>query len=189
MTNDPLVQAFLNLFSLTGLLAFLAGILSTYVWMWGKDRYHDRTDPAHRPHRTAFRSMLLLWMLVYIVVGYIALQQQAQSVAVHKLAADTERCQSDFLASLHDRAKANDESDKWSTVKTEAIAAWMHELTFPPPDMAALRTRSPNDPVYVKWALTMTDHYFEIIDNANQQQAEAIEYRQSHPLPEPKCGK
>lgn len=189
MTNDPLVRSFVGLFDLSGLLAFLGGVLFTYVWMWLKDRYHDRTDPAHKPHRTAFRSMLLLWMLVYVVVGYIALQQQAQANAVHQLADQTESCQADFLRSLKDRSQASDDADNWSQIKTQAIAEWMHALTFPPQDMIERRVKNPNDPEYVRWALLTTEHYFEVIDNANQQQDSALNYRKSHPLPEPKCGK
>lgn len=189
MPDHSFAAAFFGLFNLTGLLAFLGGILATYIYCWAKDRYHDRTDPMHKPHRTAFRSMLLLWMLVYIVVGYIALQQQAQSMAVHRLAEKTEHCQQEFMQGLKNRAQAADESDKWSNIKTGAVAEWMHNLTFPPPEMAARRTTNPQDPIYIKWALGMTDHYFEIIDNANQQQQEAIDYRRTHPLPEPTCGK
>ena len=189
MTPDPFAVAFFDLFDLNGLLAFIGGVLATFLWCWAQDRYHDKTNPENKPHRTKFRSLLLLWMMVYVVVGYIAIKQQSQSIAIHRMANDTKACQAEFLKQLKIRSEASDQAEEWSRRKTKAIGDWMHELTFPPPDMAERRRLDPRDPVYQRWALDITDKYFQQINAAEVEQAAAIAERKKHPLPEPTCGR
>jgi hypothetical protein len=66
---------------------------------------------------------------------------------------------------------------------------WMHELLLPPPEMAARRSKDNQDPIYMHWALSVTDKYWTIINDAEQQQEDSIQYRQKHPLPETQCNK
>lgn len=189
--SSSIAQAFVNLFSLSGLIAFVGGVVATFLYYWMKDRIADRREPNPdgTKHRTQFKSLLVLWMLVYLVVGYIALQEQYQADKIRELSANTQRCNHEFQAALKARSEAVDETDKWSSIKTKALSDWMHDLLMPPPDIAERRTVNPNDPLVQQWGLKVTAKYDGIIQGAQEQQNASLETRRQHPLPEPTCGK
>lgn len=182
--NPTLAQSFLNLFSLSGLIAFLAGVLCTYFWYWAKDRWRDRKDPARAPHRTQFRSLLLLWVLVYVVVGYMAIKQET-------LAQDTRHCEVEFQQHSIDMQRVQHDDSMANRAQLTALADWFKDALFPPPDIAKIRADDPNwqtNPVYLRWALDMTNQHYAVIEQAQEQQRQADEYRQQHPPPKPTCG-
>lgn len=184
MSNPSLAQSFENLFSLTGLIAFLAGMLAQYVYCWSKDRYRDRIDPTHSPHRTKFKSLLLLWVLVYVVVGFMAVKQQ-------RMSEDSLRCNREFHQRETEIIDIQNDYMKANTVQLKEVSAWFHDALFPPPEIAQIRQTDPNwqvNPTYIKWALEMTSKHEIVIQLAQEQQAVADEARKQRPLPEPKCG-
>jgi hypothetical protein len=178
MLSD-LTHSILGLFKLGNMLAFIAGVLATLFTFWTADRWRDYKEPELRPHRTKFKSLVLLWMMVYIVVGYIAVQEQQQA-----------DCTAQILDVGQKRQEAGEKTDDWSLVKTKAMNDWLRDvIVFPPPEMLERRTKNPNDPVYLNWAIRLTTKYSTIIDQAQQEQEAAIEERKRHPLPEPNCGR
>lgn len=175
---NGLTDSLLGLFHLNNMLAFIAGVLATLFTFWCSDRVRDHKFPENAPHRTTFKSLVLLWMMVYVVVGYIAVQEQAQA-----------NCTTEILRVNKIRQDAGDKTDDYSLTKTKAMNDWLREvIVFPPPDMLERRRNNPNDPVYIAWAIKMTTMYSTIIDQAQQQQEASIADRKAHPLPEPKCG-
>lgn len=185
MSNHPsFTDSVMDLFSLTGLIAFLGGMLAQYLWCWAKDRWRDRKDPDNAPHRTAFRSLLLLWMLIFVVVGYMGVKQQ-------RLADETTRCEREFQQQLTAQIDAQTTYSRENTSQLEALSGWFHDALFPPAEIAHIRATNPNwqnDPVYLRWALDMTNEHAKVIDAAQARQQEADEQRARNPLPKPTCG-
>lgn len=183
--SDRLVQAFLNLFNFNGMVAFIGGVLATLFIFWLDDRRRDRVYPQNKPHRTRFKSILLLWLMVYLVVGYIAVQEQTQANKIEAL----NHCNAEFLKVSKIRQDAGDQTDEWSRIKTKAMNDWLKEVIVnPPEEMLQRRMKDPNDPIYIRWAISTTVHYETIIDQAEQQQEASLADRRAHPLPELTCG-
>lgn len=178
----PLSDALAGLFSLAGLIAFLTGMLSTRVYYWLKCDWWNRRHPDEPPRYPQFKSLVILWSLIFIIMTFIGVEQQ-------RLANYVIDCNRQFQTISKLRQVAGDETDEWSKVKTQAMGDWMKELLFPPNDMAERRAKDPKDPVYMQWALDITDHYYKIIDQAEREQDSSIAERKAHPLPEPSCGK
>lgn len=171
----------------SNLLAFIAGVACTLAYCWLHDRWKDRSEPWAGRHRTRFRSLTLLWVLIFVIAGYDSAQQYSTASDLKHLAAKTAGCQRDFFDVLKRRSDANDETDNWSAKKTEAIANWMHEITFPPANIIA--HREVRDQVYQQWLWDTTGKYFALIDQADQEQKDALKRRQELVLPEPTCAK
>lgn len=186
---NHLTSVFGGLFSLSGLIAFMLGVLGTRLYYLLQERWQDRCDPAHRPHHVRLRSLTLLWALIFIITGYIGIQQQQTANQVRQLSADTSACQKEFFTVLKARAQSNDQTDEWSREKTFAISSWLRDILFPPADMLALREKSPPDPLYTQWVIDTTSKYLNQIDTLEKAQETSLSDRAAHPLPEPSCGR
>lgn len=189
---NAIFEAFAGLFSLTGLLAFIAGVAATRVYYWFKERYMDRNDPKGQPHHVGFRGLTMLWALIFITTGFIGFQQQQTATQVRSNAADTKECQREFNTALLARSAISEDNDHWSAIQRKALGDWLHEILLPPAEIQHIRDTDPNfgtNPVYVQWGWDVTQYYYGIIEKAQLEQEQNQRERAAHPLPEPTCGR
>lgn len=161
-----MVNWFLDLFTLPNLGYFGLGVAAACVWHWAKAKIKRRT-------------LVLDWRYVAIpfvfgIVAYIAAQTQQNA-----------DCVREFNQVLRERSSVTSENDQLSIRQRELIYDWIHNLVFPPSDIAALPG---SDPRRQEWAIDLTletDKQFrESIDE--QRRNDAI--RAANPLPPPTCG-
>jgi hypothetical protein len=191
MTN-LITDALGDLFSLTGLIAFVAGHLATRLYFYVKCRYQDHVDPSNKPHTSSYRGLAFLWAMVFVISGYSGMQTYSTAAEVRQLSMDTAHCQEEFNRALKARAQITTDNDKWSAIQRRAIAEWLHEILLPPPDIQNLRDNDPNfgtNPRYVQWSIDVTTRYYNIIQKAQDEQDANAKERENHPLPEPACGR
>lgn len=181
--NDSLA----HLFSLSGIGWLFIGVALTRLYYWVKIDWWNRHHQSETPRRMRFNSLIILWAMIFIFFAYQGIQQQKTANDLRQLTINTANCQKEFFTALKDRAAANDQTDEWSRRKTEAIANWMHDVTFPPPEM--VKKRETRDPVYQQWLWDTTAKYYDLINRADEEQKSALEDRKQHPIPEPECGK
>lgn len=186
---NHLTSVFGGLFSLSGLIAFMLGVLGTRIYYFLEERWEDRCEPRKAPHHHRFRGVVLLWAFIFIFSCVLGFQQQQTADQVRKLSADTSACQKQFFTVLKARAVSNDQTDEWSREKTLAISSWLRDILFPPADMLALREKSPPDPLYTQWVIDITSKYLNQIDTLEKAQETSLADRAAHPLPEPSCGR
>jgi len=177
-----------GLFSASGLIAFAGGVAATRGYYWVKCQMWNRHHPDDL-RSIGFRSLYILWSLIFIFITYVGVQQNQTSHRVEALSENTARCQREFLQQLKFKTEAGEDTDKWSAIKTKALSDWMHELLMPPADIASRRLADPKDPIVFQWSLSVTAHYDGIIQEAQEQQEAALQARMAHPLPEATCGK
>lgn len=168
-----LTNLFGGLFSSKGVFSFILGMVVMRLVYWVKDSVLHVGIPGGKA-----KLLPILWALIFLFIGFISVQQQK-----------TLNCQHEFATILKVRSDSNDQTDDWSRVKTDSIADWMHQWTFPPQDMLERRIKNNDDPVYRRWLWRMSEDHLETIRKAEQQQLDAIERRKQNPLPEPTCGK
>lgn len=190
--GEPLTQALSELFSLSGLIAFLLGMVATHFYYYVRCRYLDRSDPDGKPHRMRYKSTLILWALIIVTTGYIGVQQFETKSNLYELTIHTSQCQADFNNALTARAAISADNDKWSAIQRKAIADWLHEILLPPPDIQEIRNHDPQfgtNPRYVQWSIDVTTKYYNVIQKAQDEQDQNAKERADHPLPEPTCGR
>lgn len=162
-------EALSKLFSLAGLLSFLFGVGATLAYY----RMTNRT----------VRVLAVLWSIVFIMSGYLAVGQ-------YKFAASTQKCQELFAETLKTRAKITEENDHWSLVQRQAFRNLLYEALNPPPEITRLISEDPHyteSKQYQQWYRdTMSKHY-QVIHEAHVEQQKAIEERRSNPIPDPRC--
>lgn len=178
-----------RLFSFSGLVAFLVGLALGYIYAKVQCEWWNRKHPDQKPRKVEFKSLIILWAMIFIFLAYVGVQQHKTQNNLTKLASDVADCNKEFQTISKARQVAGDETDAWSNVKTKAMGDWLRELLFPPVEMADRRVNDPKDPIYQQWALNTTDKYYKVIDQAERAQEVALQYRKDHPLPEPLCGK
>lgn len=186
---NHLTSVFGGLFSLSGLIAFMLGVVAARLYYFVQERLEDKLDPSCAPHHHRFRSLILLWSFIFIVTGFIGFQQQQTANQVRQLSADTLDCQKQFFTALKARAQSNDQTDEWSRQKTLAISNWLRDILTPPSEMLKIREDSPSDPRYTAWVIDTTSNYLRQIDALEKAQEDALADRAAHPLPEPSCGR
>lgn len=186
-----ILDALGGLFSISSLMSFLFGVGSTVVFFkiedWQEQRHNSR---GKVPFVHKFRSLWVLWSMVFLLTGYIGLQQYDTARQVRKLAHDTVDCQRQFNAALKVRGVINDENDKLSRLQRDSLAKWFSQLLSPPSEILYIRENDPNfgtNPTYVKWSVDITKIYYNTVQKAQAQQDENT--RKRPPYPEPSCGK
>ena len=187
-----MTEALANLLSISSLIAFLLGVGATKGYYYVRCRMLDKSDPEHKPHSKPSKSLIVLWALVFLMTGVTGIQGYETANEVRQLAADTKECQNQFTEALIARARISADNDKWSAIQRKAIADWLREILLPPPDIAKIRNDDPNfgtNPRYVQWSFDVTTKYYNIIQEAQDEQDQNVAERAQHPLPEPSCGK
>lgn len=179
--------ALAGLFSLTGLLAFLAGFCADRLVRTFICRWWNRRHPDQPPKTVKFKGLYMLWALIFVFIGYIGVQQNQTSEHLQVLAKSTGECQDKLIKQLKARAQISDDMDNWSAIQRKALNDWLHEILFPPPDIAARRAEDPKDPRVQQWGLDVTTKYSDIIEEAERAQDASLAQRAAHPLPDVSC--
>jgi len=125
------------------------------------------------------RHVTMRWQFIGVplavgTVLYVAVQNQENA-----------NCVREFQQVLRDRSAISAENDAISLEQRHVVYDWMHNLVFPPPQVARL---APNDPDRQQWILDFTiDTDAKLRDGFDRQQANDAE-RAAHPLPPATCG-
>lgn len=157
---------FLDLFTLQGLFHFLVGVASAAAWHLAK--------AWRRGSIVIFRWQYIGVPLVIGITMYLANQTQSNA-----------DCVREFQQVLRDRSSVTVENDKLSQQQRTLIYHWIHNLVFPPPDIARL---DGTDPARQKWAIDLTLETDKEFRASLEDQRENDAYRAAHPLPPPTCG-
>jgi len=191
-----------NLLDILTSFAFFVGVIAgaTGYWVACKigDALHNRRHGTK--HQTRIKPTWAVGGLVLIFIAYSAVStyehgktaEQAQEIAVQtsgeaKAIADENReCQRQFFEALTYRAGITSTNDDLTLQRFEILADWLHDIIFPPPDIARL---DENDPVRMRWQIDRTavadQSVRALIDEQNRNEAE----RAAKPYPEPTCGR
>lgn len=157
---------FLDLFTIEHLAAFLFGVVSAGAWHTIKARWQHRI-------------LIIKWQYIAVplavgIMAYTAVQTQNNA-----------DCVREFQQVLRDRSTVTVENDQLSLLQRKLIYDWIHNLVFPPPDIARLPGSHPERE---KWAINLTLETDRLFSESLQQQRENDAYRAAHPLPPATCG-
>lgn len=161
-----MIDWFLALFTVPNLGYFTLGVMSAAAWHLLKARFQHRT-------------VVIRWQYVAIplVIG-VALNMSIQN----QQNAD---CVREFNQVLRERSRVTTENDQISIQQRILIYDWIHDLLFPPPDIAELPG---SDPAREKWAIDLTLETDKKFAASLEQQRQNEAHRTANPLPPPTCG-
>lgn len=157
---------FLQLFTLQGLWNFLIGVGATSIWHLAKAKMQGKV--------IIFKWQYVALPMAITVMMYIAVQTQQNA-----------NCVREFNQVLRERSAVTADNDRLSQQQRKLIYDWIHELIFPPPDIAQLEG---SNPAREKWAIAQTVETDKHFRESLEQQQENDERRAAHPLPPPTCG-
>lgn len=161
-----MLDSLANLFTIEGLLHFMLGVVAACAYHVAKARLRKRV--------ITFRWQYLAMPLTVGVVVFTAVQTQQNA-----------DCVREFNQVLRDRSSVTSENDQLSIEQRQLIYDWMHNLVFPPPDIADLPG---TDERRERWALEITIETDKRFRESLEKQRDNDEYRRAHPLPPPTCG-
>lgn len=156
----------MDLFTIEGLGHFLIGVASASVWHLVKARFTGAT--------VIFKWQYIGVPLALGVMAYTAIQTQQSA-----------DCVREFQQVLRDRSSVTSSNDQLSIQQRQLLYEWMHNLVFPPPEIAGLPG---TDPARERWAVALTVETDKEFRASLDQQRENDEFRAAHPLPPPRCG-
>jgi len=172
-------------FDSSDLIAFMLGIVLTLTYKWAKVKIYNRTHPDKK---MAMPKPRLVWITGFIAIVMVLASiwsgTEAQN-AVRELAVASDKCQREFFTVLQARSKISEDNDYWSFTQRNALADWINNLLMPPPPFDTMDRTSKE---YQNWTIEITDHYYEIIKKAQDEQKQNMAERANNPLPEPTCG-
>lgn len=145
---------------------FMMGVASACGWHFVKARIQGRI-------------LIIKWQ--YIAIPLVL------AIAAHMSVQNQENadCTREFNQVLRERAAVTTQNDQISIQQRELIYQWIHNLIFPPPEIARLDT---NDPVRQEYAVKLTRATDEKFAALIDKQREYERHRAANPLPPPTCG-
>lgn len=161
-----MLDSLANLFTIEGLLHFTLGVAAACTYHVAKARLRHRT--------VTIRWQFFALPLIAGVVIFTAVQTQQNA-----------DCVREFNQVLRDRSSVTSENDQLSIEQRRLIYDWMHNLVFPPPEIADLPG---TDERRERWALEITVETDKRFRESLEKQRDNDEYRRAHPLPPPTCG-
>lgn len=189
-----------SLFTPGGLIMFAAGCLTWRSYCWLKNRYLDKVDPEHAPHRGALKMVVIAWGILFSGIFYIGVQTQNAHDQTVKLSDNVTRCWSETYQQVRAQVELNAQNDAVSRAQQalqreydEDTAVWIKELIAPPGDLATQPTNSPERQAY---GIKVSEQYQAQLDDLGRRfdqqvaQRKALDAkRAAHPLPEARCGR
>lgn len=169
---------FTGLATYAGIGYFLAGFFSAVIL------HCARQKMRHRP-------VMIPWHLVGIVIGVaVIIGTSVQSSSAYNIAKETAQevqdCQREFNTALQARAKITTENDELSQEQRRIVFNWIHDLIFPPPPYDSM---SNDDPRRQQFGISLTINTERVFQASLDRQEQLQRDRNSHPLPDPTCGK
>lgn len=162
----PMIDWLMNLFTLQGLFHFMSGVGAAAMWHLSKAYFRRQV--------VIFKWQYIAAPLVIGITLYMANQTQTNA-----------DCVREFQQVLRDRSSVTSENDKLSQEQRQLIYGWIHNLVFPPPDIAKL---DGTDPARERWAVDLTLETDKKFRASLDEQRDNDEYRAAHPLPPATCG-
>lgn len=167
------------------ILWFVGGMISVQIWQWVKCKWKDHKDPKGKPHPMKKFNWFYVWTaLVLMVIVGVAFQNARTYSFAEELARTTRECQIQFNEALQFNTQITRDNDRWSQIQRRALADWIHDLIFPPPNIAIL---APDDPTREQWMLARTTEADRVIRDAQNEQD--LNLKDRKPYPDPTCGK
>lgn len=137
------------------------------------------------------KQVQLPWRLAGIAIGIsamivVTMQTQVAYDTAKRTAQEVQDCQREFNQALRSRVRISNENDEISQTQRRILFDWIHNLIFPPPPYDRMVT---NDPRRQDYGLTVTINTESALKRSFARQDELQAERDSHPLPDPTCGK
>lgn len=194
-----------NLFSLSGLIAFIAGMGTTRAAYWVRDRWEDHRHPNQPHHVHKWKSIVMAWSVLVAAMLYIigqthqaTMMTEQTNADVRHLATKTRDCQATIIGALRARAILSDANDALTEQMRNLLAegnkeldTWISGLVNPPTAIAALPI---GDLQRQQYGLDITTAYFARSDDIDKQisvlqaRVKTIqEERAKHPIAAPQC--
>jgi hypothetical protein len=163
-----------GIFTPSGAIAFIAGILVRRLWCMVKNKYLDRVDPANAPHRDSLKVIILAWGIIAAAIIYIGVQTQATyGVTVAQARSSqllVERVAWDQYFAYQERC---------------ALTSELRLIVDPPQEIFDLHT---TDPKYQAWARKVNMDYLKKLDAISERRQKVNDNPQTlPPTGEPKC--
>ena len=183
-----------SLFNLAGAISFSLGVIACRVYYFVVDKVNDHKHPESAPHSRRWKSVMMAWVLVGIVVAYTfiethnayALTKQTDARAT-ALAQEVKDCQNDFNASLKARSDATVQEAHLNIAERKALEDWVNALFNPPDDLRAFSLATPQREAYVEGVTAVYNQRVAALESA-QDQVNAV--RDNNQLPDQNtCGK
>jgi hypothetical protein len=175
-----------ELFSGLWYVWFLGGMVSVQGWQWIKCKWKDHKYPEGAPHKMKKFNWFYVWTtLVLLAIVGVGVGQLRTYTFAEELARETQQCQLEFNQALRARSAITADNDHWSQVQRTALAHWIHDLIFPPPEIASMPI---DDPVRQAWGILRTQEADKVIKEAQEEQEKNQQEREAHPLPDLSCG-
>ena len=167
------------------ILWFVIGVVSVQVWQWIKCKWKDRQDPKGKPHPMKKVNWFYVWTaFVLVVIIGVGFQNARTYSFAEELARTTRECQVEFNQALQFNANITRQNDEYSQIQRKALADWIHDLIFPPPNIAILPVDSE---IRQQWNIARTTEADTVIRKAQVEQD--INLKERKPYPDPTCGK
>lgn len=172
-----------GLFSLQGVAGFVLGAAGMRLYIWWRDH--------HAGLRSRSKSLVLAWVLMVLVIGYIGAQAQVthdatvtQTRQAAAFAASTKHCQDELIAALRTRTTITTDNDYWANQQRLALRDLISALIAPPAEIAVL---AGDDPARMTYTQTVLAKASARIDDAQAQLDQNAADRAAHPYPDPDC--
>lgn len=182
MLNNLVAEAF----SLGGALAFAAGLLTAFLYIHGKCWFMKRKGTMLRSHKPRFSPVWLGIGLSLIAFMWITVKSNNAQTLAEQTAIEVAACQKEFNETLAKRSAITTENDRISLAQRDAIVGWVHDLVFPPPNIAGLPQDAPERQQYALQRTIQLDGFFRA---TQEEQRKNEQERAANPLPEPTCGR
>lgn len=161
-----MLEWFTDLFTAASLGYFALGVGAASAWHLVKARFTGKV--------VIFRWQYIAVPLAVATTLFMAIQTQQNA-----------DCVREFQQVLRDRSSVTSDNDRISQYQRKLVYEWIHNLVFPPPEIAKLNG---TDPVRQQWAIDLTLATDKKFRQSIDEQRENDEYRAGHPLPPATCG-
>lgn len=161
---------FTGLFTPSGAIAFVAGIIARRIWCFAKNKYLDRVHPEDAPHRDALKTIILAWGVTLAAIAYIGVQTESTYVTTVTL---VKRVAWDQYYAGKERC---------------ALTDWLALVVSPPQNIFNLHT---TDPDYQNWARGVNRDYLNKLDSigADRRKVSTEQPKTMPPILDQTCGK
>lgn len=161
-----MLEWFTDLFTAASLGYFCLGVGVASAWHLIKARFTGKI--------VIFRWKYIAVPAAIGIALYMSIQTQQNA-----------DCVREFQHVLRERSSVTSDNDRISQYQRTLVYDWIHNLVWPPPEIAKLDGA---DPARQKWAIDLTLETDRKFRASIDEQQENDEFRAAHPLPPPTCG-
>lgn len=173
------------LFSVAGIIGFIAGVVCEYTFLRWRCHQLDKTDPQGSPHKVKIKRVYWVWALVFVVLGGVTVKTQTTYDQIVHLTRDTQECSRQFNSALKASADIGKE-------EREINARWQDEQFNRAAKLndLLLKYGSTSAPGYLQERVPVdTAYYYKMNQLFNERNATFDARAKLGGYPEPTCGK